>query len=720
MLTPSLLIVLSALALAQETPSAEAPPAEPAVEAPVPAAAAPAPAEPVPLVELVAGLDGVLLDAASALLDDDQAAAARAQAAGVLAEHADPRTLPLLRVALLRGGPVAVRQAAAEALIAFDDPRAQAVLLQVAQSPAEPEALRVSAVRAVAVRAAAADWDALYTLAQDRDTPSTVRAAVVEELRARNPAILAQRGVPQATGLDLYAVPAIVANGVAGGVLFSAIGTLGQSEAGEVIGAVGGSLIGLGTGTTYALTQPLSFGQSLQWTTGVAGGLNAGVLVSEAAGLGQEGAAVSRALGTLGGAGLGWWHMRSDPTPGDVIERAVVGTVTEIWAYNVYDLIDPPNYVEYRPREWEARQQRQTWAAAGGLAAGVIAGNLLGERWVLEPQDAVFSGVVGVELGVAGSLFTVTALNGYHEGAFGTAWGAGTLGALALAELRPASLKRSFYMGYGAAAGHAVGAGAVWLAQSWDADDALVAGATMGGGLGGAALGYALGDRLSPTPGDYALLYIGVPLWAAHMGALNGALAQDFEHLDSPGLALLGGGAGALGLVALGEVLDPRPAQVAVVGSAAAWGAWYGVLTPVAMGLEGEPNGLIYAGIGTADAFIAGAVLAQSPLVGLEPRQTLIPQLCGVGGATLGSLGAALFTSDTQAIAAGALGGSTLGFGAGVLVEVLRGDRPQAEALLLPRPRWTPRLPGQWSASALPILTEEGWGAQASVQVVGW
>ena len=171
-----------------------------------------------------------------------------------------------------------------------------------------------------------------------------------------------------------------------------------------------------------------------------------------------------------------------------------------------------------------------------------------------------------------------------------------------------------------------------------------------------------------------------MPIVLAHNAALASGLNRltDLQGDQATGLFLAGSGLGALGAAALGAKTDPTAAQVALVASAGAWGAWYGVLTPIALNIDTPDGALMLSGVGLADGLMVATALAQLPAVGLKPRSTLAPQLFAVGGATLGALGVALTTDSGQAIAGGALVGASLGFGGGTIFQVSR-DRNVAK-----------------------------------------
>ncbi|MEQ1570400.1 MAG: hypothetical protein ABMA64_32495, partial [Myxococcota bacterium] len=107
---------------------------------------------------------------------------------------------------------------------------------------------------------------------------------------------------------------------------------------------------------------------------------------------------------------------------------------------------------------------------------------------------------------------------------------------------------------------------------------------------------------------------------------------------------------------------------------------------------------------------MGGAGIALLPAVGLEPRDTVIPQLAALSGATLGALGAALATDEGSRVALGSLIGSTVGFGAGAAtVALVERDR---RAVSVPGVR----LPGTW----LPVFGPQLGPGGTRVQATGW
>ncbi|MCK6518258.1 hypothetical protein L6R46_24775, partial [Myxococcota bacterium] len=664
-----------------------------------------------------------ILADATTLLDETLTTAQRVGAAQDLATLADSRGLPFLIFAVRRAGDAEVRAQAMRAAGSFADPGVRQLASEGLENPSLPPALRIAAMDVLLLTPDEALGERLYALAGDREAPELVRDAALAALNTHYPVLVQLRGEPEALGLTLGAVPGIVANGVAGGVMLSSIGVLGQSDVGVVIGAIGGSLVGVGTGTTYALTRPLTPGQSLAYTLGVASGLNVGVSTSLMLDAGEEASAALRAVGVGAGAVMGYRRFKKDPTVSDVMEGAISAHLGQQLAFGAHDLILPAPVLPedfyddwddsaYQAWELEVQQweQRRVGVALGGLVVGGAASALAQDAWDLGVEDAVFGGVAGAEGAWIGGWLPIAIDGDYRSGAARVGWVAGTAAGLALTELRPANVQQSFFLAYGAAAGNAFGAGLPMLAGT--RKDRVVARVMLPVGAAGAAAGYLAADQLSVEGGDGALLYIGVPILLAHNAALASGLDRLTELVgdQATGLFLAGSGLGAIGAAALGAKADPSAAQVALVASAGAWGAWYGVLTPIALNID-TPNGaLLLSGVGLADGLMVATALAQLPAVGLKPRSTLAPQLFAVGGATLGALGVALTTDSGQAIAGGALVGASLGFGGGTLFQLTRKNdtaKDRQALALLPRPDLQ-RLPGHWSPSLAPTMMEDG------------
>ncbi len=174
-----------------------------------------------------------------------------------------------------------------------------------------------------------------------------------------------------------------------------------------------------------------------------------------------------------------------------------------------------------------------------------------------------------------------------------------------------------------------------------------------------------------------------------------------------------------LGLTALGAAVDPQAGDMLFLGSAGAWGAWYGALTPIALELEGDFDDFLLTTTVTGDVFLALGGLALLPPLDLEPTRTLLPQLFGVGGATLGAMGVALFSLEQNEVAMGAVIGSTVGLAGGGITAAVLGPRDRASLVPAGRLPALARLPGHWSPTLTPTVIDDDPGIYAGLSVTG-
>ena len=168
------------------------------------------------------------------------------------------------------------------------------------------------------------------------------------------------------------------------------------------------------------------------------------------------------------------------------------------------------------------------------------------------------------------------------------------------------------------------------------------------------------------TAADWVTTGVGLGLTGWHMGSIA-TISQENGWLSSrqaEGLVQTGMGAASLGLLATGQYFDVSSADAIYLGSTAAWGAYYGALTPVMLGKDSEMTDTerLLTTLVASDIFLAaGAYGILSERV--ESEQSAIPQVLGLAGATMGSLGAFLFTDSSQVVSGAALLGATVGVG---------------------------------------------------------
>jgi hypothetical protein len=197
---------------------------------------------------------------------------------------------------------------------------------------------------------------------------------------------------------------------------------------------------------------------------------------------------------------------------------------------------------------------------------------------------------------------------------------------------------------------------------------------------------------------------LGLSIW--HLETLR-TIARDNDWLtykQGNGLVQTGMGVAGLALLGTGVKYDISSADAIFLGSSAAWGAYYGALTPIALDVDEQLTGTesIAITLATSDAFLAAGTigLLQNKITA---EQTAIPQILGLGGATIGSLGASLFTDSSQAISGAALLGASAGLLGGVMLE--RSDSEKvALGYSMTRPKWMPSMNLQVS----PYTAESG------------
>lgn len=680
-----------------------------------------------------------LPEPAVVLLDDRRSDADRAAAAAALARAGDADALPVLRAASRDRRP-AVQEAAVTAAAAFADAEAVALVADVAADRQARLATRLLAVETLGVIGQPDAAASLWRLAGDRRVAARVRARAARELEGRYPDALAELGEPRAVSEPLGAAVGVAANGVVAGVALSSVGAWGRFDAAPAIGAVGGGAIGASTAGLYAATVPVTTGQGLAYASGVGwgvayGGLGARAILGPAA-YGDDAARerharldpLFRLVGTVAGASVGAAAVAADPRPLDVVEVDLAGYLGSAVALSIADVAawHPPPAPRASPdgpaprdtaywNAWNLRTRRlRAGVTLSGASAGLGAGVALHRQWSLDAHDAFFAAVVGAEAAWVGAYAPAAA--GIDDDALkGTVrlpLHAAAIGALAIAEARPVPWEASALGLFGAVAGNALGYGAPLLVGA--TDEASIARVMIPIGVAGTAGGVAAAPWLDPGLGQWTTAAVGVPIATANAVIVGdrlraaGALSRD----QVGGLALTTASIAGVGAVAVGPWADPRPADVLVVGSAAAWGAWYGVLVPMAAAPDLAAEDVRLVGVLTADAFAAGGAAAL--IAGLEPGRTLPAQMGGLLGATAGGLGAAMASGAGRDVALGALVGTTAGMLAGGALTGRVGDAPA----------WTfrpPRLPGRWTAAVWPTPGADGeLGAHARVAVTGW
>ncbi|MFT5459400.1 MAG: hypothetical protein ACI9K2_005911 [Myxococcota bacterium] len=707
-------------------------------------------AEPEPVHPLDA-----MVAAGRVLLDDRADPSERAAAARTLAAAGDPEAVWLLRAVVADREPE-VQLAAMEAAIALN---ATGPCERVATDRLSRMEERRAAVDLLGGLHTDPAGRVLWSLASDRRVPARLRSSASAALDAHHPALLAELGRPRTVIDPLGGVSWVTATGVVGGITLSSVGVWGQFDGAEVIGAVGGGAVGLGAGGLYVARKPVTSGQGLAWSSGIGWGLASGLWTTSAVHgpwrwigtddterqqQARDFGAAYRAVGVVGGAAVGGVWAAQEPDPWDVLEVDLAGYLGSAIVLAGTGLVAWPAEPEPRPEpcctndttiesttgdvpartkpdgggnraaylSWEADNRRagQVLAASTmvGAAAGLGAGVALQERWDLDWNDAAFATVVGLEAAWIGGWtpLAVGVDDTYLKGTVRLPWNVAVAGGLALSEAFPMSVRRTALTATGAVAGNALGAGIPLLAA---ADEQAMAASMLPVGLAGTVAGNLAEPWLAPTPGTWTMTGIGTViatsqtgLWSAWDASRGGGLGPE----QASGLTLTAGGVAVPTLLIVGRSAEPRADQMWVVGAGAAWGGYYGALIPVGIGQEGAGT-FLGAAIGS-ELGVIGTSLALTPGVGLEPRQTLVPQLGGLAGGTVGALGTAMFSTEGSAVALGAVVGAALGTTAGGVAVAVTGDKAPAKQARL-------RLPGVWAPLVAPSRGPTG----ASTWTVG-
>ncbi len=626
------------------------------------------------------------------VLDDTQPDDVRQQALADVGALGDPRVLPFLEAAADRAEPALAGAIAASAL-QLATPESPEVVRRVLRSGGLPRPEADTLVLELGQVPSPEAGEALWALVGDRAVPVRLRRLSEDTLLATHPDVVARLGAPPTVPDLLGSALFLTAGATAGGVVLGSIGELGQWNGGITAGAVGGGVVGAAVTGLRLADRSATKAQGLALASGVGWGVAAGVWLPyalygsvnyypypESETIRARGAGL-RAASTLGGTALGYLGSGRDPSVGDVLEVNVAGYLGSATVGGLVLLAFPTPQATATTFPTATRidafeeQRRASQRYAGGELLGAVtglgAGAVLAPKWDLGWNDAAFGVVVGAEAAWLGA--TVPDLVGVDDDALeGLFWfpsHGGTLVGLAVAELLPSSPGRTLATGFGATVGNAFGA-SLPLLQGYD-DERSVSAGSVPGGLVGMGLGYALQPVLRPSTGDAAMIGVSTAVVGSAGFFVGEGLAEAGAWTDpaqGTGLGLFATGVAGVGTWALVPFVEARVDEALFVGSAATLGALYGGLGTLALGGDADTSLFAAAG-GEAGATALSAVLVSRP-VDLEPRSALVPEVGAVAGATVGALGAALFSGDSQDIAGGTVIGATAGLGLGLLVEV--------------------------------------------------
>ena len=565
----------------------------------------------------------------------------------------------------------------------------------------------------------------LYRYVEDTNVPTKLREQSLSGLQVNHAEWMSQQpalsllAASDRVADNLYAL----SSGVAGSVLLGSVGVWGQSSSSESIGYLGGALVGGASGWLLAQDQKPTMAQSTLMASSIGWGLAQGQLLADGFDLNENYAALFRTIGVTAGTGYGHWARDRDMSLSDVLETDFSGYLGAQLAVALTDIvadqsiIQPPNYEGYATENSEEYdqaeinadiaqrklQEKRLLAGSVGSLVGLGGAHLLMPAWDPTPESALFAGVWSGQMAIGSSLFLPAVNMTYPQGWVRLTAHASMAGALVYDHYNPVSLEQSIFSAYGASAGYLLGFGFNKLSNGEALDGsrnaALVS--TMG-----AFAGTTLGNQLDFSPSDWVATGIGLYLAAGHFGTFSLVAEQNewLTYSQTEGLMQAGMGSAALALIGAGVKYDISNADSIFLGSTFAWGAYYGALTPIALNmvdrLSDSERMLIT--LTAADAFmgLSAARLLQDRI---HSEKTAIPQVMGVGGATLGAVGAALFTDSSQAISGAALLGATGGLVSGALLKRSEWDAT-AQLPSFTKPTWMPSMNVQVS----PYTPESG------------
>ncbi len=654
------------------------------------------------------------LDAGLILVDPLVEAGEREEAALALARMGGAEAVELLQAGLYSRVP-GVPKAALLGLSEIGDTRALGVLAEAVLSrhARVPAGLRLAAISAIERAATDEAGEVLLALAGEDELSRELKRAAWEALERGWPELTEGQSLATSTGAGV--VFASAGGALTSGVLLSGVGVLSLDDTATVIGALGGAGIGAGSGVLVGMTRPVNTAQGTRFFSSSAWGVGFGTGVGEFAWYNSRdwdrsarGRAMVRSLGAAAGSTQGALTARYQPTDtGDVWENNLGGYLgAQIGLGSALMLTDGVRRDTTR---------ETLLLTMGGAAVGLGASTALRRPWDPRGQDLVFGGLIGGGSAWLGGWMPYALDMDRRDGTVLLASHAGATVGLAAAQLFQPSWKQDAGLAWGMVLGNAAGAGLGFWASPNDGRPASRA-MLVSGLLGGAA-GALSAERTRFTPGDLAMVGLGTPMLTAQVGGY-GVVLYDRDILRDPnqmgGVALSGFAASGAGLTGLSQLIDPDAGDMMALSAAGLWGAWYGVLTPVALKMDGRPSDLLLVTLVSSDA----AMLAMGGAVyglGLEPRRTVVPQLGGLTGATLGSLTASLISPQAEQIAGGAVIGSALGLAGGAAVDAGLRERRGAVAFRPILPRGRLDLPGQWMASAAPMPIEGDNGVYAQI-----
>ena len=252
------------------------------------------------------------------------------------------------------------------------------------------------------------------------------------------------------------------------------------------------------------------------------------------------------------------------------------------------------------------------------------------------------------------------------------------------------------------------------LADKPESDRLISTPLSIAGTVGGAIAS----TSLKPSKNDLAAVGVGTAIVTANTASITTKLYEGdaIENSTRDGMTGLLATVTAGGLLAASNGYDMARERSLFLTTGAGWGVYYGSLTQVLIPGELPLEDAALITVGVMDLGIGAAGYLTSESGGIDPRDTFVPQLIGVAGGTVGALGVMLADASPEAIAGGALLGSTAGLVGGAMMapKFKRSKKGSRTALL------GTDTPGDWTFLALPSVGADGsMGGNVQLSVTG-
>lgn len=558
-------------------------------------------------------------------------------------------------VYLLRDADSEIRAAAAAALKPFASVfRVTHALSDILNSRYQPDAVRIQAALSLAAGASGAGV-VLGDVYRDDEQPLAVREAARVSLEASFPEQLARKRDTELVDRK-GRTTLILGSAVLGSFALSAIGSLGENQAGIGIGAVGGLF--LGGATAYLLTRRGEITQA-QSTWMVSAGLwgaflstvGVSVAVDEpsprlALGVGLVGESLAFGAAYLTRKTMGY-------SSGDVAIMNFGGLLgMELAGASLLLAPDRDN-----PR-------LGVGIVLGAGALGLGAGAAIAPHLSFSLGDTIMTAETTLEGVFLGNwIGRALSLSSRHETAatlFGL--GLGFVGGSAMSQYLELSISDVSYVLVAGLYGKMLGASIPMLADS--SDEMFAVGIGTGSVLAlGAA--YATTDRVEFS--NSAPLFVGL---STAFGWWHGfALGESTDGLSSQqsnGALFLGAALGGLAAAPIDLFVHPTNAEVFALTGGVFWGTWFSAWG-AALG-DASRSTRLRVSLLAGDVGLVASAIAVSPIGGVDPRAMGVANLAGLAGSGIASLAAALVTTNDDTVIVANLVGSGLGFIAGAIV----------------------------------------------------